>query len=237
MNSPLTHSFRERHMTENHSTGEIFNYEDLEERSRRYLEEVRREARGILETAVLRAEAEKDRIFEEAHRQGYAQGYDAGREKGIQVSAEELAGRIQAGVEHQLKSATDVLAKAAESLEETRMQWQSHWEKNALRMVCLIAGCIIRQEMQKTPNIQLNWIRDALELSAGGHITLRMNPEDLVSLRSSLDEMVKRMHNLGTVDFVTDETLENGDCELKTHFGEIDMRVASQLRRIMEEIS
>lgn len=218
-------------------SGELFNLEDLEARSRQYLEEVRKQARGILENAVAVAEAQRVKVLEEAEKTGFQQGYDAGLKKGLEISAEELAARIQAGVEHQLKSATASLMHVAESLQETREEWRSHWEKNALHLVGMIATCVIRREMQRDPDIQTGWIQKALNLSAGGRISLYLNPEDLKSLGATLEQLVARTQNLGTVEFLADETLTPGDCKLKTQFGEIDMRVETQMRRVLEELT
>ncbi len=223
-------------MAKKKSGGELFNLEDLEARSRQYLEEVRKQARGILENAVKEAEAEKTRILEEAREEGVRKGYDAGLKKGLEISAEELAGRIQAGVEHQLTSATEALTHVTDALQQTRDEWRSHWEKNAMHLLCMIAECVIRRKMRDDPDIQLRWIQEALELSAGGQISLHMNPADLASLGPTLQQLASRIQNLGTLELLADETLTAGDCKLETCFGKIDMRVETQMRRVMEEL-
>lgn len=224
-------------MPENSSSGELFNLEDLEARSRQYLEEVRKQARGILENAVTVAEAERVRVLAEAEKEGFQQGHDAGLKKGLEISAEELAARIQAGVEHQLKSATASLMHVADTLQQTHDLWRSHWEKNALHLVGMIAECVIRREMQQNPDIQTAWIQQALDLCAGGQVSLYLNPEDLKSLDATLQQLTAEMRNLGSVEFLADETLTPGDCKLKTQFGEIDMRVKTQMQRVMEELT
>ena len=224
--------------------GELFNYEDLEVRARRYLEEVRRQAKMILENAAQEADTERKRLLEEmeirrrnAEEKGYRDGYDTGYEEGLRVSGQEIEKQIQAGVTLQLKPAAEALSRITDALEESRNEWKARWEKNALRLVCLIAEHVIRREMQKTPEIEREWIREALELTSGGDISLHMSPEDIPILRPTLEPVIKRMRNLGNVEFHADETFPGGDCELHTHFGKIDMRVEAQMRRILDELS
>jgi len=230
-------------MTHPHSAGELFNYEDLEIRAGEYLEKIRKCAREILENAAREAEAERLKILREAdelrknaEEEGYRAGFDAGREAGLQDAAVAVAKQVQAEVALRLKPASEAFTKIADALEASRGEWKSHWEKNAIHLVCLIAGRIIHREIRNGPEIETRWIREALELTAGGNVTLRLNPDDLHSLRPTLEQMIRRMRNLGSVELHEDETLKPGDSELQTQFGEIDMRVETQLRRVMEEL-
>ncbi|MDO4550304.1 MAG: FliH/SctL family protein [Planctomycetia bacterium] len=230
-------------MTKKNTGGEIFNYEDLEAQSRQFLDHVRAQGRALVEEAAKEVEALKAEMLEEiardrkkAEEEGYQEGYKRGYKNGVKTAAEEAQEKIQQEVTRNLEPARVTVLKMVEFLENERNAWKSRWEKEALSFVCMLAGHVIRRELQKDPEISLNWIREALELISSGEVTLKLNPQTLSVLKPTLEKIAGQMHNLVSVEFLPDETFPLGDCQLQTRFGEIDMRVDTQLKRIMEEL-
>ena len=105
-------------------------------------------------------------------------------------------------------------------------------------MATSIASRVIRREVERTPEITLTLVREALELAAGSaDVQLRLHPRDLSALGPHVTQLAAELARLGKPEIVADASIEPGGCRIDTHHGFIDQQFAAQLARIEQELN
>ena len=198
-----------------------FNFEDMNDRASEYLETVRREAAKIVQQAHQQAEG----IRKQAEIAGRAAA-----EAAAQQALDEKIGR-------QMETIFPVLEQLIAELGDAKADWLRHWEESAVTVAAEIAQRVIRRELERRPEIALDWVSEALRLAAGGSdITLRLNPTDHENLGSHVARIAQSLCHLAPTDIVADPTVTPGGCIVDTRFGQIDQQIESQLARIQDEL-
>lgn len=199
-----------------------FNFEDMSERANDYLTVVRRQAEQILQNA--KAEA--------------GQIAAAARVEGQQAALREARESLSATFDQQLATLLPALQQAVQDIRHSKALWLTQWESQTITLATAIAERIIRRELSQSPEITVDLIRDALELSMGsGTVTIQLSPQDFAALRDRADEVTKQLGKLGTTNIVVDPDLSPGGCRVVTEFGVIDHTFEAQLARIAEELA
>ncbi len=199
-----------------------FAFDDLGDTADDHLERVRRQAAEILAGA----EQEAIEIRRRAEEQGRAAALEA-----AELVLEEKVGRRLATLVLALQAAVD-------RMEAARAEWLAHWERAAIRLATGIAGRVIRREVERSPEITLTLVREALELAAGSaDIQLRLHPRDLSALGPHVTQLAAELARLGRPEIVADASIEPGGCRIDTRHGAIDQQFAAQLARIEQELT
>jgi flagellar biosynthesis/type III secretory pathway protein FliH len=173
------------------------------------------------------AQANQARAFEFAD---LAVGRDAHA-----TAAEQSA---EAQVERELASLLSAVRAAADELVAAKAQWLAQWERAALEVATAIAERVIRREVERTPDITLALVKEALELAAGSSdVRLRMHPDDLAALGKRVGQLTDELTRLGDVKIVADPAIGRGGCRVDTRHGSIDQQFAAQLARIELELA
>ena len=186
-----------------------------------YLKRVRTEAARIV------AEAQKQATQIKAKAQ--AEGQQAA------VAAAQTSMRTQ--LDQQLKNVLASLESAAQQIVHSRHAWQQHWEERAVELAAKLAARICRRELSKNPEITREWIREALDLSAGsGAVVVRLHPEDHRTLQDQVAQIASRLAGVGAVQVAADATISPGGCRVETEFGTLDQQLEAQVARLSEEL-
>ncbi len=199
-----------------------FNLDDLSDKARRWIDQVRGEAGEILahaekEAAAVRAKAE---------------------EQGRQAAIEAAERVLDQKVGKQLETLLPALQKAVAGIVEARADFLRGWERNIVHLATAIAARVIRREVERQPDLPLALVREALDLAAGSpHVQLQLHPADLAALGAQVERLTKETSRLGNVEIVADPQVSQGGCRVLTRHGAIDERVESQLVRIEEELT
>jgi flagellar assembly protein FliH len=199
-----------------------FNFEDMTSQADVYLNSIRKQATQILTQAKERVVA----IEAEA------------RERGRQAALQEATVLAQEHLDKRLQSLLPALESSITAIQHSRETWLRHWEQNTVKLAASIAERLVRRELSKTPEISLDWIREALELVTGeARVTLHLNPGDFETLGERAQQLLTRLTKLGVATISPDPAIEAGGCRVVTDFGSIDQQLSSQLERIREELS
>lgn len=195
---------------------------DMAAQAEHYLAAVRREAAKIVDQA--RHEAAALRQAAEA----------AGRQ-----AAEQAIERVlDEKVAKQMKTLIPALQAAVSQIEDARQAWLTQWETAALELAVALAGRLVRGELQRRPEITLQWVRESLELAAGrGELTVQLNPGDAATLERQVRQLAAAFAPLATISVVGDEAISPGGCRLMTQFGAVDQQLETQLERIRQELA
>lgn len=199
-----------------------FNFEDMTSKADHYLDSIRRQATQILTQA-------KERVS--------AIEADA-RERGRQTAVQQATQIAQQHLDKRLQSLLPALEQSITAIQHSRETWLRHWEQNTVRLAVSIAERLIRKELSKTPEISLDWIREALEYVTGeARVTLHLNPADYETLGEHAQQLLDRLTKLGAATISPNPAIEPGGCQVVTDFGNIDNQLSSQLQRIQEELT
>jgi flagellar biosynthesis/type III secretory pathway protein FliH len=101
-----------------------------------------------------------------------------------------------------------------------------------------MAERIIRRQLEREPEITLQWIREALQMAAGAaDVALHLNPADHTLLGSRAKQLAQSLSGLAPTTIVADPAVSPGGCVVQTRLGRIDQQIESQLARIQEELT
>ncbi len=199
-----------------------FELQDWSRKADEVLNQVRAEARRILEAA--RQEAESIRAA--ARREGLEAARQEAKEAALQVAQRRLDTLIPA------------LQQCQQQLEQARGAFQRRWETQLIQLAAAIAERIIRRELEHQPEVTLEWIREAIELATRGErMVIRLHAGDVESLRPHLDEFRRRLGEAMQLEVVPDHHVDAGTCVVETPDGRIDYRLPTQLARVVEELT
>jgi flagellar assembly protein FliH len=195
-----------------------FNFDDMADQAKKYLDQVRVEARKIVVKAQQEAAAQRARVHAEARQAALAE--------------------VDKIIEKQLATVIPALRKAILDIHQAKQAWLTQWEAAGVHVAAEIAKRIIRGELTRQPQIALTLIREALQLAAGsGSVRLQLNPADHQALGGEVKLLVEEMSGLGETQVLADPAISPGGCRVETRFGTIDQTFEAQLARVEEELS
>ena len=195
---------------------------DLGQRADVYLDEVRAEAGRI----IAEAKGQAEMIRRKAEQ--------AGREA-AEAAAEKV---LKERVAQRMASLTPALQQAVRQVEDSRQEWLHHWEASAVRLASAIAARLVRRQLAEHRELQLEWIREALELAAGSTgVVLRLNPEDHEVLGDEAHKLVEQvLQPIASARIVADASITRGGCRVDTEFGAVDQQLETRLERLEQEL-
>ena len=203
------------------SNSVAFNFEDISAKASDYLSVAQQQAQQI----VAAAEQEAAQIRQQAQEQGRQQAL---------VEAQELVGET---LDEQLATLVPALQAAVDDLRHSKAEWLRHWEQRTVGLAAAISERVIRRELQQSPEITLELVREALELSMGtGDVTIQLHPEDYDTMRDQTLAITSQLASVGSATIVPTSDVSRGGCRVVTEFGVVDQTIEAQLERIAEEL-
>jgi len=211
----------------------LFNFEDLELQATDYLEAVRKKAREIVAQATEKAE----KIQKEAQQAGFLEGLEQGKFQAKTFIQKEIQERVEAQAETVSAQALAQMNSIVEQCVGLRDELTQTWEEAFLTLVSRVCRVILRRELESDPQIEIQWIREMLQLCSGENsLVLTLNPEDAKLLKVPLERLVSEFGQIGHLTIESSFSMTRGDCVLKTENGQLDQRLDVQLARIEEEL-
>lgn len=205
-----------------HAGGVAFQFSDMTDKAKSYLESVQAEARRIIDDAQREAKAVRQKAEQEGRAAAMAELDRAADQK--------IASHVQ--------SLMPALQQVVEQLAQARHAWLNHWEKQAVHLAAQMAARIARREAAQHPEVTLTLIREALELAAGSaNIRLYLSPNDRETLGAQAQQIVSQVGPRDRVEIIADRRISPGGCRVETQFGVIDQQFEAQLARIEEELA
>ena len=160
------------------TSGVAFNFDDMADQAKGYLDRVRAEAVKI----VAKAQQEADGVRRRAEAEG--------RQAALQA--------VERIVEKQLATVLPALRQAVADIVHAKQAWLTHWEAGGVHVAAAIAKRLIRGELSRQPDITLKLVREALELAAGSsQIRIHLHPDDQRALGGQVQLLIQAMSGLG----------------------------------------
>lgn len=158
------------------------------------------------------------------------------REAGLAAAQSEFNTLVEQAAALRFEAWLPVLTAATAEVSASKAAWLAQWERAALGVATAIAGRVLRREIERTPEVALTLVREALELATTGDAKLFMHPADLECLSGPLETLLTELGRAATVKLIPDDSISRGGCRLDTRLGTIDQQLEAQLARIEEEL-
>ena len=158
---------------------------------------------------------------------------EAAFNKGLIQGREEAAAAQQAAA----KKATDAFRAAVEEMVRVRRQDSEQMEREAVRLALAIARKIIGNACENGTAIG-HVVRQALQqVPDPRQLVVRLNPKDIdnIDLMEAAQTSVEDAD--ANVRVQPDETIQQGGCIVETRLGDVDARIAQQIRIIEDRLT
>lgn len=170
---------------------------------------------------LARAAQEADGIREQAR----AEGRGEGRAEGLLESAGEM------------RAALGALQEALSSIEALRTEVAETVERDAVDLALALAGKILAGTLQARPEAIVDVVQGALRrVSDRRSLSLLVNPGDLQVILDAIGDE-RTATGLELCDLHADQRVAPGGVIVRTHEGEVDAGVETQLERAREVVA
>ena len=176
------------------------------------LEQASRNARKL----VAAAEAEADRVRDEARSAGHAEGFAAGREEALT----------------QLSPSISAAAKALAAVRALEVDATERVEQHAVELAIQVAERVVAGTIAVTPERLLDVVRGALRtIIERERVTLLVHPDDLDLMREGVGEVTGSLGGIEHLEVQEERRVGRGGAIVRTSLGEVDARVETKLER------
>lgn len=153
-----------------------------------------------------------EKLQQEAHREGYAAGYEEGTAR-VRMEAMRLH-------------------SAVEQLEEALAALDTSIAREVLNLSVEIARNVVRQTIRVNPEAVIAVVREAINQLPHQHTAIYLNPEDASVVRSHIgDQLTHAGHRI-----FEDVAIARGGCKVEAGGSQIDATVPTRWRRIVESL-
>lgn len=222
-----------RHLATGVPSSVAFNFEDIQSRCDTYKAQISNECRELIQSATKQAEELRKKAQDEGHSEGYRNGLKQA-ETEIAERSQQLADQM---VEQRLSTVLPAVSQLLDEIVTARSECQAEWERELVELSTGIAGKLIRQTFEATPEAMLSVVQDAVQLAVGKtSLELRLNPNDLEALGDRVRVAVQETARGIEIKLQSDDKVSAGGCVVVTEHGEIDAQLETMLTRISEEL-
>ena len=184
-------------------------------------EQMRQTAEHQAEQIIQEARVQGEKIREDMRRQGVQEGREIGIEEG-KAELQRVIDRFHV-----------VLSKAIERRNEIIQES----EVQVVNLVLSIAKKVIKVISEHQKNVVINNINQSLQkLQQKSDVIVRVNLADIKLVTKHKEDILRMAERVQNITIAEDTTVDPGGCIIETDFGEIDARIASQLREIEDRI-
>jgi flagellar assembly protein FliH len=170
------------------------------------------------EALLAEAQAQADAIRAQAQADGFAAGFEAGRDE--------------------MRHGVEALAAALQSVTTLRHEVADQVERGAVALGLRIAEQALAAAVDVEPERVVDAVRGALRrLSDRDRVTVLVNPEDLDAVRAAADGLRDRLGGIETMDVQAERRVSRGGAVVRTAEGEVDATVETKLARAREVIA
>jgi len=154
--------------------------------------------------------------------------YERGLREGRSRALEELAARGE--------QALQSVALAAQALAGLQQEFGTQLEDDLHALSLGVAREIVQREIALDPTIVRNLVRRAVDLVSGeSTFEVHLHPEDLAALQDQL-EMFDATGEAFQIQWIADDRLGRGDCEVETPQRIVDGRIDHALLALYERM-
>jgi flagellar assembly protein FliH len=159
--------------------------------------------------------------LEREYDRGYAEGYK---------SAE---GRVRSECDQKIDEEKLRIGLLLANVQEQLDSFEQRAERTVVRLAVAVAEQILKREVATDQETVLRQIREALRRVMGvGSVRLRVNPADEQMVREHRAEVLGSSDSVREIIIEADDQIPPGGCILESESGNVDARLATQLKKI-----
>jgi flagellar assembly protein FliH len=178
-----------------------------------------------LEEKCKRQVVEQKKAEEVASKNGYADGFKKGVEKGTADTTVMYEKKID-GLQREIKAFLKIVESSKNSI-------YVNAEHLLLKMALEIAKKVVNNEITTNPEIILNIVKKALtHIADRERIIIHVSPQDCTVVSKRKDFWNTITDNLNNIVITEDNRIEKGGCLIESNSGVIDARLGVQLDEI-----
>ncbi len=186
--------------------------------------QVRAELRQAREE-IAAARAERERIRDEARREGL--------ELGRKDAMEQAAAAERERVAKESGPLADLIRKAAGAIEDARVELVAAAERDLVRLALAVAARVVKAEAECGKAVAVGNLRRAVELTARRQeLTVLLHPEDVAMIEAYLPDLRREFSETERVALQADPEVGRGGVIVRTREGSVDAAIATQLEEI-----
>jgi flagellar assembly protein FliH len=169
-----------------------------------------------LRAEIRAAEAERDRIRDDARREG------------LELARADALAQVRA----EAAPAAEILRRAAAAIEGKRSELVTVAERDLVKLALLIAGKVVKKEIA-AGTVAIDNLRRAIELTASRHeLSVLLHAQDLARIEQVLPELRREFSDLRQITLEASPAVEPGGVIVRTREGSVDATIAAQLDQI-----
>ena len=209
---------------------QTFSFADFQHQAQQMLEQAQARARQILQAA----EQDAAQQTEQQKQAAYVEGLAAGRAAGLQQIREQTHATALEEARAQVASAGAALTSLRSEFEQNLRRLLASAETGLICLALAVAQRVCKLAVGASTDVARANARALLEMvQHAGDVQLCLHPDEFELLREMGPELTAT-NRAGHVHVVADPQVNRGGCLLRTHAGEIDAAIESQLQRIAE---
>jgi flagellar assembly protein FliH len=171
------------------------------------------------ETPVEAKEPSVDTIKENAFQKGFIEGKRVGFESGTKK------------VDPVINSLNETLGQ----LENIRKEIHEALEEEVARLALAIAKKIVCREVKTDQETVVCVAREALSrVENPGKVKIKLHPDDLQFIKDTQSQLSRFLHNVESIRFEAEASIQSGGCLIETDMGDLDARIEKQFQAIEE---
>lgn len=179
------------------------------------------QAAQIIQSAKAKAETSMDEVTAEAKKQGYAEGYEDGKEK----ITTELENKVY-NVDNFAKSKFEIKNRIIKSL-----------HLDILDLVLDISEKVCKIQMQNNREVLSKVVANAIsQLKEKEQVTIVVHPEMAQKIYDISEELKEAVHNLQSIKIIEDNSISPDGTIVESVGSRVDARVSAQIEQIAQKL-
>jgi flagellar biosynthesis/type III secretory pathway protein FliH len=171
------------------------------------------------ESLLAAAEAEAERVREQARLDGYHAGHQ----------------QAMLELQQQLEPAAQAIGVALNGIQEARHVAADHVEAHAVDLALMLAEKIVGGAIAVQPERVVDVVRGALRLLSDREgVVVVVNPDDFEIVQAAHDDLARSAGGFSALDVQSDRRVHRGGAIVRTAVGEIDATLETKLERARE---
>lgn len=201
--------------------------EDLKSQSEKQAQEVLDKAQAEAEKIVTDTKQEAKELLDKVQKEGYDAGYKDGKAEGIKDGKEKIEDELAEIV----KQTNEKAQKTLRDAKELTAEYFIEAEDDIVKIVVMAIEKILPQHFLDAPQVILPVVREAINhVRDQKEIIIHVEPYSYDLILMARPEFKSMLTDgTATIEIVSDDALQPGDCVIETPNGGVDARLSTQL--------
>jgi flagellar assembly protein FliH len=199
--------------------------------------QLREQTTREVESMLVEARAERNRLIADGRDEGLKQGREQGFREGFAMGEEEGRTQAIAKVSAQLAALLGGWNQTLDEFEKGRDALLLEARTEVLRLAVEIGRAVVKREIELRPEAVVDQLEAALRMIVRpSRVRLAIHPEDRPLVEQALPGLLSRCTNATHVEIEDNAQGGRGSCIVRIAGGEVDASIGVQLDRIVQAI-